>query len=454
MDAKITLGRSTRPQSVSMFHVTLLSNFARAFDKYKRLYRKSAIPQSTYPNEFYVLPRSELPLGAAKAMRLRDKLAIPGDVLIALEASLTEANVKPNLRSGIGFIWPSPDLPVRNLYEVGESGQLAGRLSLEDAMARSLALHARSFLPYADLKPRSLSFLPIAQGCQASCPFCFSESSASFEQKQTRLNWECVQRWVDTAYGNGAERAVITGGGEPTLLRSADLVQLIRICRTRFGKVVLITNGVKFAMMDGVIAHLSELHDAGLSVLAISRHHLSETVNARLMNLETDTPALLQVCADNSETFHGLRRRLICVLQQGGVETVRDIDEYVEWATSFGVEEVCFKELYVSTSHESVYHSHRANVWSAKNQVPLSLVGDWAEEKGFEIVSRLPWGAPIFAGIMRGKLVRVAAYTEPSLFWERSNNIARSWNVMADGTCIASLEDRGSVITPNTVGHV
>jgi aryl-alcohol dehydrogenase-like predicted oxidoreductase len=237
-------------------------------------------------------------------------------------------------------------------------------------------------------------------------------------------------------------------------LRSADLVQLIRICRTRFGKVVLITNGVKFAMMDGVIAHLSELHDAGLSVLAISRHHLSETVNARLMNLETDTPALLQVCADNSETFHGLRRRLICVLQQGGVETVRDIDEYVEWATSFGVEEVCFKELYVSTSHESVYHSHRANVWSAKNQVPLSLVGDWAEEKGFEIVSRLPWGAPIFAGIMRGKLVRVAAYTEPSLFWERSNNIARSWNVMADGTCIASLEDRGSVITPNTVGHV
>jgi hypothetical protein len=198
MDAKITLGRSTRPQSVSMFHVTLLSNFARAFDKYKRLYRKSAIPQSTYPNEFYVLPRSELPLGAAKAMRLRDKLAIPGDVLIALEASLTEANVKPNLRSGIGFIWPSPDLPVRNLYEVGESGQLAGRLSLEDAMARSLALHARSFLPYADLKPRSLSFLPIAQGCQASCPFCFSESSASFEQKQTRLNWECAQQTLSS----------------------------------------------------------------------------------------------------------------------------------------------------------------------------------------------------------------------------------------------------------------
>ncbi|MFY0540871.1 hypothetical protein [Nannocystis pusilla] len=58
-----------------------------------------------------------------------------------------------------------------------------------------------------------------------------------------------------------------------------------------------------------------------------------------------------------------------------------------------------------------------------------------------------PWGAPIYAGTIAGNRVRVAAYTEPSLFWERTHGLARSWNVMADHTCLVSLEDRASAIT-------
>jgi hypothetical protein len=60
------------------------------------------------------------------------------------------------------------------------------------------------------------------------------------------------------------------------------------------------------------------------------------------------------------------------------------------------------------------------------------------------VEKRLPWGAPVFTGQVDGRDVRVAAYTEPSLFWERTRGVARSWNVMADGSCLASLEDRGS----------
>jgi hypothetical protein len=50
--------------------------------------------------------------------------------------------------------------------------------------------------------------------------------------------------------------------------------------------------------------------------------------------------------------------------------------------------------------------------------------------------------------------MRVAAYTEPSLFWERSRGLARSWNVMSDGTCLASLEDRGTDVTRLAVAAV
>ena len=95
-----------------LYHVTTLSNFARGFDKYTRHYRKSWIPESRFPLESYLLPTAELGIGVAKASRLRNKLNIPGDALLVLMANVARSSVRPNLRNGVGLVWPSPDLPV------------------------------------------------------------------------------------------------------------------------------------------------------------------------------------------------------------------------------------------------------------------------------------------------------------------------------------------------------
>lgn len=441
--------------SERFYHVTVLSNFARAFDKYRRQYRKSAIPQSSYPEESYLLPLKDLSIGIAKAARLMEKLRIPADRLVAMEATLENDMVRPNQRNGVGRIWPSPDLPVSRIFSIDDGGALGTPMSVEEAMGKSLRLHASSFSPYARIKPRSVSFLPVARGCQASCPFCFSEASVSADQPRGRPHEQSILEWVTLAKRRGAERAVVTGGGEPTLMPHEGLLNLIKICSSKLSKVVLITNGVQLASASRSqrLRHLGELHDAGLSVLAVSRHHSDEAVNSRLMRYATQTPVLLEAFS-KQESLPALKPRLVCVLQRGGVESVSDIDEYVAWASSFGVQEICFKELYVSSSEESVYHSRASNTWSANNQVPLSIVHDWANEKGLICVAKLPWGAPIFEGVAADRPIRIAAYTEPSLFWERSHGIARSWNVMSDGTCLASLEDRCSVIEPNEVGEL
>ena len=80
--------------------------------------------------------------------------------------------------------------------------------------------------------------------------------------------------------------------------------------------------------------------------------------------------------------------------------------------------------------------------------MPLSLVLEFAERHEFSLVERLPWGAPILRGTWEGKPMQIAAYTEPSLYWERTNRVARSWNQLADGRCFVSLEDRASEIGP------
>jgi hypothetical protein len=164
------------------------------------------------------------------------------------------------------------------------------------------------------------------------------------------------------------------------------------------------------------------------------------------MFLRTAVGSVADTWRTDRDRWPGLRLRLICVLQHGGVADAAGVADYLSWAAAVGVEEVCFKELYVSTSTESLYFDHTANLWSRDHQISLSVVTRFAEQHGFEVTSRLPWGAPVYDGVWDDRPMRIAAYTEPSLLWERTHGVARSWNIMADGRCYASLEDRASEI--------
>jgi molybdenum cofactor biosynthesis enzyme MoaA len=433
-----------------LYHVTVLSNFARGFDKYSNSYCKERIPESTFPNRFFLLLRNELGIGIQKAEPLLDKLALEGNRLIVLETEADASELQPNTANGRGQFIHSNRIRLTGVHELesqtGEPVRLRP-LATEDAMAASLRMLSNTFVPFNDIRPRAISFLPVALACQAKCPFCFSKASVSSDQSVAKPDWEKIGAWLDRARARRAERAVITGGGEPTLLREPMLSQLVWACAQKFEKIVLITNGHTLSSPDtDPGAKLDALYSAGLSVLAISRHHQDTERCRQLMHLDTPIENLIQAWRMNRRRRPHLRLRLICVLQKGGVEDTLDLERYISWATAQGIEEICFKELYVSTSAESVYHDRAANDWSRNHQVPLSLVTSFAERKGFVMESRLPWGAPVYRGQWLGKIIRVAAYTEPTLFWERTQGIARSWNIMADGRCHVSLEDRASEI--------
>lgn len=431
----------------SLFHVTVLSNFAHGYDKYSGCYSKAEILESTYPDQFFLLEKDELAIGIEKARRLLGKLNIPGDGLLVLETSVASDQLRANTRTGLGRYIESNGIPLKQLHQINESGELRA-IEIEAATARSLALNEARFASYAEIRPRSISVLPIAQACQARCAFCFSKASISSQQRHVEPDWPRITDWLMQAKRLGAERAVITGGGEPTLLYPDDLLKLVRACKTHFEKVVLITNGHALATLSP--RHrtdaIARLHAAGLRVMAISRHHFDDTLNEGLMGLSTPIKALIQTWREQTTAWPDLQMRLICVLQKGAIDSHAALTEYLDWAIQLGISQVCFKELYVSTSMESVYHDRQSNAWSRSRQIPLQLLTDFLVSHDFNVESRLPWGAPVFAGQWRGRSIKVAAYTEPSLFWERANGIARSWNVLADGKAYASLEDKASEI--------
>jgi pyruvate-formate lyase-activating enzyme len=428
----------------TLFHVTVLSNLARAFDKYSLRYSKARIPESTFPGRFFLLRREELGIGVSKARGLLERLGLAGDGLIVLETRVPSAELQPNERTGLGRFIPRDDIRLTAVHELDAEGSLTS-LDLETAYARSLrVLHPR-LLAYEALRPRSISFLPIARGCQAHCAFCFSEASISADQEQASLPLAAVESLLNQALARGAERAVITGGGEPGLLPLPRLLELVRACAARFPrKVVLISNGVFLSRLEREARHVAlvQLEAAGLTVLSVSRHHPEPARNTALMKLDTGTEQVLE--SFQAGHLRTLSPRLVAVLQRGGLDSEESFATYLQWAAAQGVAEVTWKELYVSTSEESVYHSRPSNLWSREHQVPLARATDWLQAQGWAQVAELPWGSPVYEGQVAGRRMRVAAYTEPSLFWERTHGLARSWNVLADGACYASLEDRHS----------
>jgi molybdenum cofactor biosynthesis enzyme MoaA len=430
------------------YFATALSNLAAAYDKYAKVYDKSRLPLSTFPDRFFTLGLSEISIGLEKATRLSKKTGKDGDRPIVIETTINEADLKTDHVTGLGAYFIGTTAPISALFDPHDSAESSNwkTWKLEDALAESMAVGSDVLFSWDKVRPRSLSWLPVGHACQASCPFCFSKASVS-ENYRGKLAKGMDLRAVSlVAKRRGAQRAVITGGGEPTLLNARQLRDGIETLSSILGRTIMITNGHLLGSRPHgrAFGDVKAWADAGLSVLAISRHAASDENASRLMGLSVQTAAAVSLAQEA-----GITARLIAVLQKGGVEDEASLDAYLDWAAAHGVSEINFKELYVSTSLESNWADQEANIFSEKNAVPLSLILHAAKKRGWRIETELPWGAPVFSAIHNGQSLKIAAYTEPSVHWERANGIARSWNVMADGTVMASLEDSNSMVNIN-----
>jgi hypothetical protein len=427
------------------YFATALSNLSVAYDKYRKVYDKSRLPKTTFPDRFFTTDIGGVSVGIEKATSLSDRTGHSGDRPVIIETWISPDKLYNDHATGIGAYWIGATAYVVALWDPAGSNASKDwkKWKLEDALAESLAISSSHLLPWNRIRPRSLSWLPVGHACQASCPFCFSKASVSDDYRGKIARGMDLRAITEIAKRHGAERAVITGGGEPTLLNAGQLRDGISTLSSVLGRTIMITNGhlLGYRQRDQAYDDISSWADAGLSVLCVSRHAAADADAERLMGLGVNSAAALALAREA-----GITPRLIAVLQKGGVEDEESLDAYLDWAVEHGVGEINFKELYVSTSLESSWADREANLFSDMNGVPLSLILGTADARGWKLSHTLPWGAPVFEARHRGQNLKIAAYTEPSVHWERANGIARSWNVMADGTVMASLEDSNSMV--------
>lgn len=422
-------------------YVTVLANWLSGYDRYRRVYSKEHIAQSTFENEFYLLQNDFAP-GIVKAEKLQTKLGLENNTIIRIETIQEKVHV--NTRTNIGYYIDSNEITVENVYIYENNKWLS--VTVEELTALAYDLQNAYDFDYLSLKPLTLSFLPVAIACQASCRFCFSGSSISIERKKRIKDFSHLNYWCETAKKAGAKRFVLTGGGEPTIMPFEEILECFCTAKQYFDKTVLITNGIFLAKENekNIEKRLKELKHAGLDILSFSYHHYTAQGLTHIMGLNTNVEKVLQV-AKNMDNGDKPTIRLICVLQKEGVGDEEGIEKYLDFASQYNITQVCFKELYVSSTTESLYAGGKENKYSQENQIPLSMLIQWLDTNG-EKRSQLPWGSPIYKVERNNVEISVVAYTEPSVGWEKANQIARSWNYMADDKCFVSLEDERSII--------
>lgn len=282
--------------------------------------------------------------------------------------------------------------------------------------------------PWADLRYRTCSVLPVRRACNCDCKFCFSKSSVSALGAERRTDWSAldVEAYYRYAIGRGAARLVITGGGEP-LLRPDDVVALIERGRPFFDEIALFTNGARLT------ADLARrLRTAGLSYLCWSRHHDDDDANAALMGPSAPRRG------DFFARARGLPVRATCVMTRGHIEHDDDVWRYIDTMLEYGVREFTFKHTYVAYPR-SLFRGSAADRWSRAHRLerdPFEHVGT--------ILDTLPWGPAIRRVVRRGRECQICHYREPTPLWELRHQIGRSLNLLSDGTVYGSLEDARS----------
>ncbi|MEQ8785343.1 MAG: radical SAM protein [Pirellulaceae bacterium] len=274
-----------------------------------------------------------------------------------------------------------------------------------------------------DCRFLTCSVLPVRVACNLACPFCFSKSSIS-SLKFEAADWRRmdVETYYEYSRSRGANRLVITGGGEP-LLRPREVVSLVRRGRAYFDEIALFTNGARLT------SELSrQLAEAGLSYLCYSRHHHLDQRCRQLMG--DGAPRL----ADFVTAAGGIPIRATCVMTRGWIDSRQAVDDYLAELARYGIREFTFKHTYVAYE-QSLFADSPANDWSRRHRVD----DDPFTGRG-EVVGELPWGPRI----RQLDSFRVCYYFEPTPVWELENRLCRSTNLLSDGAVYASLEDQRS----------
>ena len=152
---------------------------------------------------------------------------------------------------------------------------------------------------------------------------------------------------------------------------------------------VLYTNASGFSHTESGHAMIEKVSAFGLDWLEISRHHFDEQINQKIMRFRPD------LTISQNTTFSSVVRslkesvevKLVCIIQEGGVDSVASLVDYIDWARSIGMRKVIFREFSIL---DTSYKNNKTFSYIGSSRVSvIELFSQLLKNK--EIAPKMQW---------------------------------------------------------------
>lgn len=183
-------------------------------------------------------------------------------------------------------------------------------------------------------------YINITNRCNADCPFCVNSTVNKYDTEFDLTRLELVLKTIAPfVYG------ISITGGEPMLFPSRidEVAEIVNKIFDSSVELDLVTNGT------GIDSLLSLKMLERFQSIHISRHSVSDSINANIMNFQA--PTLQEIEKVVSSLEDKAKIVLNCVMQKGGVENEADMATYLETMSEIGIRNVSFVGLFLANSY-------------------------------------------------------------------------------------------------------
>ena len=178
-------------------------------------------------------------------------------------------------------------------------------------------------------------YIKITDYCNAKCQFCSNQASTPASENIDLDKLELVLRELDS---KGILSRISITGGEPLLYidrLNEVLNKVFEVIPKAF--VTINTNGINFDKIKELdtLSRLEGIH--------ISRHHYDDSINDQQFGVKTATLAEIQDLFNSTSNKQLIR--LNCLLIRGLINNLKEVKNYLEYASQVGVFRVGFVSL-------------------------------------------------------------------------------------------------------------
>ena len=248
------------------------------------------------------------------------------------------------------------------------------------------------------MKVQTFSILAGSAACNARCPFCVSKMTPprGIKLKEPGVNWERFRKAAQYAVESGAQTAMLTGKGEPTLFPEQITQYLDAMREFNFGSIELQTNGIPLAeRREKYERHLQDWHDRGLDLVAVSIVHYDPERNRQIYlpykKSYIDLPQLIQHLHDDRRRF---AVRLSCVALDTFIDSAGQLEELMKFARRNGVEQLTVRPVNKTDVVDDPKIAEWIKQYHLKDE-QVDAMRNYLSRRGRPVLE-LPFGATVY----------------------------------------------------------